>query len=130
MTIRIGIIGEEVAVEAGRDMIVIDPTEVRGNATEVGVVVLVLTAVKIVGGEEMMMNDVVLANLIEACRPPGIPLIFEEAYLREGHHLGVEAMMNLHQSEIMTHRMISQSILEVHLLLNLIPMNDPYMPMP
>lgn len=65
MTIRIGIIGEEVAVEAGRDMIVIDPTEVRGNATEVGVVVLVLTAVKIVGGEEMMMNDVVLANLIE-----------------------------------------------------------------
>lgn len=65
MTIGIGITGEEVAVEAGIDMIVIDPTEVRETAIVVGVVVLVLTVVKIVGGEEMMMNVVVLAIPIE-----------------------------------------------------------------
>lgn len=65
MTIGIGITGEEAAVEAVRDMIVIDPTEVRESAIAVGVVVLVLTVVKIVGGEEMMMIDVVLATLIE-----------------------------------------------------------------
>lgn len=58
MTIGIEIIGGEVAVEAGTDMIAIDPTE-RENAIEVGVAVLVLIATKIAGGEEMMMNDVV-----------------------------------------------------------------------
>lgn len=65
MTIGIGITGEEAAVEAVRDMIVIGPTEVRESAIAVGVVVLVLTVVKIAGGEEMMMNGVVLATLIE-----------------------------------------------------------------
>lgn len=129
MTIGIGITGEEVAVEAGIDMIVIDPTEVRETAIVVGVVVLVLTVVKIVGGEEMMMNVVVLAIPIEVCRPPDIPLILGGAYLHVGHHhLGVEATMNFLQSEIMAHQMTNQLILEVHLLLNPMLMNDLYMP--
>lgn len=64
MTTGIGITGEEAAVEAGRDMIVIDPTEVRENAIEVGVVVLVLTVIKI-EGEKEMMKGVVQAAPIE-----------------------------------------------------------------
>lgn len=65
MTTEIGITGEEAAVEAGRDMIGIDSTKVKENAIEVGVAVLVLTVIRIVGGEEMMMNSVVLVALIE-----------------------------------------------------------------
>ena len=76
MTIGIEIIGEEVAVEAVRDMIVTDPTEVRENAIVAGVVVLVLIVLKIVGGEEMMLNGVVLATLIEGTHTFLILLLF------------------------------------------------------
>lgn len=120
-----GIIGGEVAVEAGIDMIVTG-TAARKEiiVAEAGAAVPVLIVTKTMGEANMMKSAAVGADLTKVPPPLGIVPILKGAHLHVRLIRVKSTLMNVLLLSNVFHQMVGDLFLEVYLHVDRLPMND------